>query len=51
MSTEVIKRKDGRGRKPLPAMERKVFLRCGVKRKHKKEVEKLLSEISKQYCA
>lgn len=44
-----IKKKDGRGRKPMLVGDRKVFLRCGIKRKHKKEVEKLLIEISKQF--
>lgn len=49
MSIEVTKPKDPRGRKALPAKERKVFLRCGVKVKNRKVVEKLLAEISKQY--
>ena len=47
--TEVIKRKDGRGRKPLPAKERKVFLRVGVKEKNRKHVAKLLAEIGKEF--
>ena len=47
--TEVIKRKDGRGRKPLPAKERKVFLRVGVKEKNRKHVTKLLAEIGKEF--
>lgn len=43
------KRKDGRGRKPLPAGERLIFLRVGVKEKNKKKVEKLLISIGKEF--
>lgn len=44
-----VKKKDPRGRKALPVGERKIFLRCGVKKKNKKHVEKLLAEISKEF--
>lgn len=43
------KKKDPRGRKPIPAGERKVFLRAGVKAKHRKEVQALIDNLVKKY--
>ena len=44
-----IKKKDPRGRKPIPAGERKVFLRAGVKAKHIKVVQALIDKLVKPY--
>ena len=43
------KKKDSRGRKPIPAGERKVFLRVGVKAKYKKEAQYAINEVAKKY--
>jgi hypothetical protein len=43
------KKQETRGRKKLPSGEKKVFLRVGVKAKHRKEVQRLIDNIAKQY--
>ena len=41
--------KDPRGRKPIPASERKVFIRFGVKRKDEAEAMRLVKKIERFY--
>lgn len=42
-------KKETRGRKALPANERRVTLRVGIKIRHRAEVQKVLNELKAKY--
>lgn len=46
---EEIKKKDPRGRKPMKAGEKKVFIRIGVLAKHEAKATKLLELAAKPF--
>jgi hypothetical protein len=43
------KLKETRGRKPLPDGEKIVFIRVGVKQKHRKELQKVIDNLKKAF--